>query len=416
MKQGTSLSFTSEQFEQNWSRIDRLRRKARVMSVIAGTGGFLTNLFFLFSILLTVNGLIYQNCHGSYHTFLGTIPGFSNLWKTLSDFLFLPGDAISTQIGKTLLCIYIVSIILFASLALVIALLYHPRKRMPSGGTYQEQAKQLANLAAEAWSQSYKTRISTSIASTLLVIVTAFLLFFAYTIYLDDPQAAAMLLCVFPTKEYTTNAMLYVFFAYLLSNVFSTILLTLTRPIYRYQFPQNLMVQAQRASLLADHNLLEEEEISTWSAALCRDAILTEQKSGYRKAMPMFYDAALTGNTAAMEHYARHCLIGHLNDSARYWLKRCAAMPDCSPTAKRMLLRLRLGLQHNVRYLHQEQAPLSKGQKFRRILGTVFKVIWRIVIILALVSIVAICMLLYRSNFDLNVFHDLPAAFAYYFG
>ena len=280
----------------------------------------------------------------------------------------------------------------------------------------------MAKAAQEAWSQSYRTKISTSIASTLLVIVAAFVLIFSYIGYYQDPEIIIALLGVYPTPDPSTNSLLYVLVAYLLCNFFCTILLLLARPIYRYQFPYDLMAQAETAALLAREETAEaltpEESAAHFAAraaSLRNEALDLEKEAAYLKAKNMLHDAALLGDLPAMEHYARHCILSHLNDSARYWLKKCIATGEASKEAEKMLLRLRLHLNHRVAYLRPEAAPLTRNQKILRVLKIIITVIWRILILVVLLAIIAVAVLLANNNFDLSVLQDLPSAFSQLF-
>lgn len=412
MKQSAMLPITPDNFDSCWQYIDHLRRNASRKSAIARFGGFLANLVLLFSLLFAVNGLIYSHFRGSYHFFLASIPLFSDLWTKVSLFLLNPGDTLTAQSIKLLLGAYGISILLFLTLALLISLIYHPRRRPVPEGTYAARTELLSKAAQEAWSWSYKTKISTSLASTLLVIVAAFALFFAYTIHLKDATAAQALLSIFPTHDYATNAMIYVLVAYFICHIFSTILLLLTRFIYRCRFPYEVMDQAETAVLIAQEESgdLTSEEIAAQrkerAAALRDDAISLEKEAAYRKAKTMFHDAALLGDAPAMKHYARHCLLSHLNDSARYWLEKAAASGEDGKDVKNMLLRLRLHLNHNTEYLRPDAAPLTKGQKFLRILKTVFSLLLRILVLLLLLGSVAVLALLLTDKLNINTLTD----------
>jgi len=421
MKRPDFFPVTWETLPQCWPYIDGLRRKARRKSSIAKIGGFLTNLFFLFTLLFLGNGLIYRHLSGPYHRFLDSLGFFTPLWSKVSGLLLKSGDTLAMQILKLLLFAYGVSMLLFAALALIIVLVYHPRNRQMPEGTYADCTAALAQAAEDAWNHSYKTRIHTSIVSTVLVIFAAFFLFFAYVVYLQDAQAAMALLTIFPTADASTNCILYVLGSYLVINFFSSILLFLTRFLYRYDFPYDLMAQAQAANVFASLETWDTPDENTpdrrkeWAAALREDALALEKEAAYGKAKSMLRDAALAGDIPAMEHYARHCLLSHMNDSARYWLKRCMASGEGSQDARKMLTRLKLGLKHKVGYLHKDAQPLTTGMKVRKYTVTVLKILWRTAIVALLIGAVAICVLMFKSNFDPSIFTDLPAAFAKYF-
>lgn len=262
--------------------------------------------------LLIANGLIFAHFLGSYHRFLGSLPLFPELWEKISSLILRPGDSLAVQALKLLSAAYLSAIALFAVLALVTALLYHPRRKGAPEGSFASRTASLAKAAQEAWSKSYKTKLSTSLASTLLVIIAAFVLFFAYTIHLQDANAAQALLSVFPTHDFSTNAMIYVLVAYFVCHIFSTVLLLLSRFIYRWQFPYDLMAQAEAAALLAREapGDLSQENLALWRAehaeVLRTEALALEKEAAYQKARTMLHDAALLGDGPAMEHYARH--------------------------------------------------------------------------------------------------------------
>ena len=129
MKKPVMPAITPENFDSCWQFIDRLRRKSRRMCAIARIGGFWANLCLLFSLLFAVNGLIYSRFRGPYHSFLASIPHFSDLWTKISLLLLNPGDTLIAQSLKLTLGAYGISILLFLALALVIVLVYHPRRR-----------------------------------------------------------------------------------------------------------------------------------------------------------------------------------------------------------------------------------------------------------------------------------------------
>lgn len=418
MKQPAPFTVTEDTFPSCWEQIDRLRRKARRMSVIARLGGFLTNLFFLFSLLFLANGLIYAHFHGPYHAFLDSLPVFPELWASITGFLLRPGDSLTAEVLKLLLGAYGISILVFIVLALVIAVIYHPLRRPLPEGTYEARTALLAKAAQEALARSYMTKLSTSIASTLLVITAAFILFFSYTVYRQDAVAVTALLSKFPTQDPLANSQLYVLAAYFVCSFFSTILLLLSRFIYRYQFPYHRMAETETAALFAREDPAEQSQEAIQdqrrarAAELRQSALSLETEAAYSKAKSMLHEAALMGDVPAMEHFARHCLLSHLNDSARYWLERCVSSGEASRDAQRMLLRLRLRLRHKEQYLRPEAAPLSKWQKVLRVLQQILTVLWRVFFMLLFLGSLIVMILLFKNNFDPSVLQDIPSAFS----
>lgn len=412
MKQPAMSPITPENFDSCWTLTDRLRRKSRRMCAIARIGGFLTNLFLLFALLFISVGLIADQVRGSFRMFVTSLPLYPDLWKAITELALKPGDSLTAQAVKLVLCAYGASILLFISLALVIALLYHPRKKAVPQGTYAERTELLCKAAQEAWARSFRTKISTSIASTLLMIVAAFVLLFSYTVYLQDANAIASLLSIFPTPDFSTNCMIYVLVAYLISNFFSTILLALTRFIYRYQYPYDFMAQAEAAVLFAreESDGLTPEEISDQrsarAAALRDEALELEKEAVYQKAKNMLHDAALLGDIPAMEHYGRHCLLSHLDESGRYWLKKAVASGEAGSDTAKMLRRLQLRLHHKASYQRPDAAPLTRGQRVLRTIKTIFTVLVRILALLLFIAAVAVCFLLLTDRMDISALTD----------
>lgn len=414
MKQAAPFPVTEANFPQCWTYIDKLRRKSRLMSLIARFGGFWTNLFFLFALLFAANGLIYSHFQGSYHRFLESLPLFSQVWTEVTSVILRPGDSLTAEIIKLLLAVYGSSILLFVALALVVALLYHPRSRKIPEDSFENGTSLLAKAAQEAWSKSYQTNISTSIFSMLLIIAAAFILLFAYTVFLGEAKEVEAMLSVFPTSSYETNCAIYTLIGYFVCHIFSAVLFQLTRFIYRYQFPYDFMAQAETAALFAQEETkhLTPEEITSHRqervAAIREDAIGLEKEAAYQKSKKMFREAALLGDVPAMEHYARHCILAHQDSSARYWLERCIATGEASADAALMLRRLKLKLNHRVQYLRPDAAPLTKKQIMLRRVKTALTVLWRIFVFLVLASIIALILLLIKHDFDPAFLNDLP--------
>ena len=414
VKQAAPFPVTENNFPQCWTYIDKLRRKSRIMSLIARFGGFWTNLFFLFALLFAANGLIYSHFQGSYHRFLESLPLFSQVWTAVTSVVLRPGDSLTAEIIKLLLAVYGSSILLFVVLALLVALLYHPRSGNVPEDSFETGTSLLAKAAQEAWSKSYQTNISTSIFSMLLIIAAGFILLIAYTIFHGDAQEVEAMLSVFPTGNYETNCAIYTLIGYFICHIFSTVLFWLTRFIYRYQFPYDFMAQAETAALFAQEETeqLTPEEITSRrqerAATIREDAIALEKEVAYQKAKKMFHEAALLGDIPAMEHYARHCILSHLDSSARYWLERCIATGEASADAARMLRRLKLKLNHRVQYLRPDASPLTKKQIILRRVKTVFTVLWRIFVFLLLASIIALILMLIKHDFDPAFLKDLP--------
>lgn len=404
MRNNFPFPVTPENFSVCWDYVDVRRRKARTLAAIAKTTCFPANLFFLLCILFAANGLIYQHFHGPYHAFLAQSDLFTRIWDSVAGLLLTTADSLPLEAVKLLGASYVLSTVVFLMIALAVALAYHPRKQAEPDGSYTEKTAALVSAAREARACSYRTRLNTSVMSVVLVVALAFVLLLGFTAWHGDAQAISELLSRFPTTDPGTNCLLYVLAAYLICDFLCRILLLLTRFIYRYEFSYHTLVLAETGSIFAsDAHDVTPEDAENWT----REALELERNHAYGEAKALLLKAALLGNTSAMEHYARHCLLVHMNDSARYWLQRCVATGQATKEAKSMLRRIRLRLRHNVGYLQPEEAPLSKAQQSRRKILLLFTLLWRIFILAVLVLTVVICIVLVKSDMDLNVLRDL---------
>lgn len=414
MKKKHPFPVTPDNFSQCWEFIDKNRRIGKRQALISAIGGFTVNLLFLLSVIFAGCGLIYTYLDGSFCAFWETLPFFP-VWQEISAALLTPGAELSANIGRLLGAAYLVSIAAFVLLAVLVWVLYHPFKAKLPAGTYEENTALLAKNAQKCRDYTYKTRLSTSIVGSVLAILTIFTLFIGYVISVEDPEIILLLLGSFPTQDLSVNSVLYVMVLYLFSSIFSSVLLFVTRPFYRYDFSYDLVVVAERGAIFAREQYVsltpeELEAKSKENAVTIRDeAISLEKERAFQKAAGMFKEAALLGDTASMVHYARHCLLSRMNDSARYWLKKSVASGEASKKAKWMLLRLRLGLRHNTEYLKPEEAPPTTGQKIKNILLTSIKIIWKALIFCLFIASILVVGAMFKSSTDPNGAIEFPS-------
>lgn len=413
MKQTSPFPVTRDNINACWLYMDILRRKSRLMAAIAGFGGFFSNLTLLFTLIIAVNVLIFLNFTGSYPDFLSIIPGFPKLMELLSTYILNPGDSMQIQTLKLLGVVYAAAIWVFMMFALLIRLVYHPRKRQLPGGTYAEQTAALATAAREARTHSYKTRLSPSMVGILLAIFAVVVLFLAYIVYFDDAERMKALLRIFPTQDENLNCTLYALSCYIPGGIFSWLLLALTRWIYRFDFSYDLLAQAEAGAIFAMEETegLTEEEIAArrkpCAEKLREEALELELEHAYIRAKALLLNAALCDDVPAMEHYARLCLLNHMNDSARYWLERCVESGEASREAKSMLKRMKLKLRHNVRYRQPVEETLTKGQQARRKLALTFSILWKVFMALLFIVSAAAFLALYKNGMDISVFESV---------
>ena len=415
MKQQFPFPISEETLQPCWEYMDRRRRHIRVRSITAKFGGFLSNLVFLFCLLFSVNGLILRHFSGSYCFYLRELSFFMGPWKKVST-LLIPGASLESDLVRLLLLSYLAAIAVFLIVFLLDTALYHPRKRSVPQEPYPESAQQLAALTKEAWAQTFKTHISSSVVSILLLIIAAFVLFFGYTFYLEDATIAQSLLSRFPTSDMGTNSVLYVFFAYILGHFLCLPVVLLTRPLYYSRLDYDLVANAEAAALFAgeptegmtEDAILQRRRDN--AAPLREEAIHAEEKNGYRIAKELFLKAALGGDVPAMEHYARHCLLDHRKAPARYWLDKAAASGEISPEGKNMRWRLKLGMNLNVGYLQEGVDSSLKATRRRAILQMV-KNILSLVVFLGLAAAVLVAAVRYFGGDEASLMADLKEIF-----
>lgn len=411
MEKNCPFPVTEENFAQCWEYVDKRRRAARVKAVISKIGGFTINLLFLMILVFIVCGLIHDQIGSSFGAFVETLFFFPQ-WEQITALLLKPDASLWANIGVLLLADYAVSAVAFVLLAALVWLVYHPRKEKLPTGTYAENTSLLLKKAQEGRDSCYKTRLTPSIVASVLSVFVAFILLFAYTMYLQDAETITRLLTIFPTKDPQTNSLLYVLVLYKVCDVVCSVLLFITRPLYRYEFPYELVVQAQRGAIYAreqDEGLNPEEleaKYKTLAVQIREEALEMEKISAYRKAREMLLEAAVLSDIPAMEHYARLCLLSRMKDSARYWLKKCVYTGEASRDTKKMLLRLRLGLRHNVEYRKPEAAPPTTGAKIKNVLLAIISVIWRIFIVALLIGSILLGIAMYKASTDPEAYAD----------
>lgn len=384
MSKSTPFPITEENFPQCWEYIDHQRRRARKQATIANVGGFLSQMTLLLSLLFFIHGLICRYMDGGYSHFLWSIPFFSEIWGKIS-LLLSPDSNLLGDVVKLAILAYLTAILVFLIVYGVLFLLYHPRKKATPTLSYGENTSQLSKLAQDALDNSYKSRIGTSRFALVITIILTFILFFTYIYVLQDSDKILALLTQFPTNDAATNALLYVLAAYFVISGLCAILLLITRPLYRFNFPHDLVVQSETTALLTseEFSCLSPEDLPQKAAAIREEAISLEKQNGYFPAKKRFYQAALLGDVSAMEHYARHCLLLHMNDSAHYWLNKCISSGSASKEAQRMHRRLQFRLRHNVEYLHAD-GSLTSRQKHLKALGSFAIKLLSLVLVFAL--------------------------------
>jgi len=402
MKTNAPFPVTPDNIVQCWEFVDNCRRKARRKSAVARLGGYVTMQLFLMLLLFLVNGLVCDRLQGSYCTYLKGLPVFLPLWETVSGFLLKTGDSLTGDVIRLVVFAYVVSALVFCVLAGLICLLYHPKKKPVPEGDFPEITAALEKSAREARDYACKSHIATSVPAVVITIASAFLLLFAYMFQLQNAAVVTQALSRFPFKDVAVNCLLYVLAGYLVCEWLGSVLLLITWPVYRYDFPMEYLVQTQAAALKEKEPQLDAEKLRN-------EAIALEKEGSYNSACKAFRKAAILGDSTAMEHYGRHCLLNHIPDSARFWLNKSAATGNKSSELKKMQLRMMLRMHHNVEFLKPDQAPVSTGRKVLGTLGAGIKLLWRLLVLALLVVSIWVLFLMFRMSTDPNYHPELPA-------
>lgn len=325
---------TKENFAEVWKHTDLLRRIARIKYQISRFATTVGHLAVLLPVLILMNGLVVENFPFSYSAMMKGLPLYNETWKLLNE---LAPAGMPLWAGTLLLAVGL-GLAAFIATALVVVIFYHPfRRRMPEKSD-GELAQLLVKLTRETRMYANRTHGTTS---TLTVCAGACVVAVILSVILFMSMEDMFLLLTTISEVLGLEALgdqifnMYQFFVliypvafFVVYGLFDHVFGMIIRLIYGMRYPYDRVVRAQRyeVSLRMDLEGLSEEEAAEKTKAWAqetRDAALTlERQGGRKKAKEDLLAAAVLGDVSAMEHYARHCIIGFERESAMYWLYR----------------------------------------------------------------------------------------------
>lgn len=358
------LPVTAENFPDTWLMVDTYRiraKKRRAGCIVSLWAGGISLLCLL---LIGMSGILYEYGIIPFYGLLQWIPGFEQLWMPMRWLNVGPG-VILWDFLTMLLMLYWITMAVMALFYILTQFLYHPKSRpIPEESPKENASGLLANA-----------RETMEIASCIHPrgwFIFPFTFFLAELVFLilcilvsGDP---APVLKQFMTPSTALNYML------LFLATTGGFILIYGLPVYalwwfcRMKLPYSFVADIECYSIFAGEKTgkLSYPELlarrKARAAEKCQAALATERTGAYGKAAAMFLEAAHGGDAEAMEHYARHCLISDSRIPAEYWLRRCAATGEASKNAKKMLRKLRMGMQTGAAYLREPvQEKKSRG-------------------------------------------------------
>lgn len=369
---------TRDNFPEVWQSVDTRRRTAKKKYITSRFAPFFSNMVFALAIILVGNGLIHDHLEGSYCSFLEDIPFFLKVWDWVARLLIKPHWSLALQIAVPLLVMYLVCFLVCAFFVLLVTAVYHPFKRKLPEGTDKENAEQLLSMAKDARRYSLRTGASGSMLWAFVFTMIQFCVLSLYVMIELETLDKLFVIAIAPfmklleplTRDFTDFQLMNIESALFLPSLFVYSLslylgyafmnyfhaLTI-RPLYRYHTPYSYVAEVEYYFVFAgeDNEGKTEEEIQAQrtqtAQAKLKEALEMEKLGAYGRAKELLSQAAHAGDAEAMEHYARHWLIGQAKDPGRYWLERCVATGNASEQAQKNLKRMKWRRKIKAAYL-----------------------------------------------------------------
>lgn len=347
---------TGENFPQVWLTVDEIRLRVMRKGISCLILVWLSGLIFLVFSLLGLGRVLCQYRVDPFADLLALFPTLPRMQKFLGwMFLLAPGNFL-----MDLLFVPVMAFLLVFGISLpiylLIRLVYRPQARpIPEDSPKENAAALLAN-AQEIMERAARIRPAGWFAFPFCFFLGIFGLLTLCILVSGDPAPVL--------REYmTASAALNYMILFLCSTGLFTAVYGLAvyavwdfcRVKLRYEFVADIecysFFAAEKAGKLSYGELLARRKDK--AAKTCQAALEKELAGAYGKAAALFLEAAHGGDASAMEHYARHCLVSDSRIPAEYWLRRCVATGESSKSAKKMLRRLRMGMQTGAAYIRE---------------------------------------------------------------
>ena len=347
---------TAENFQEVWLNIDWFRLKARRLRLTCLILTWVNGLCFLALTLSGLCALLEQYRVTPFEALFALVPLAPWLRKAMDLLLLLsPGSFVLDLLALPVIALA-ASYLLSLPLYLLIRLLFRPKARPIPEDTPKGNASALLANARETMEIAARIRPTGWFFFPFAFFLGEFALLVLCILYSGDP-APLLQSCLTPSVP--LNYMLVFLGSTGLFTAVYGFSVACVRLACRMKLPYSFVADiecysffaSEKAGKLSYPELLARRK--TRAAEKCQAALAAEQSGTFGKAAAMFLEAAHGGDAAAMEHYARHCLISDSRIPAEYWLRRCVATGEASKTAKKMLRRLQLGMQTGAAYIRE---------------------------------------------------------------
>lgn len=369
---------TSDNLQENWELVDKERRTAKKKYLTTRVASFFSNMLFSLLAVIISNGLIHDHFSGSYCRFLEKVPYLLTFWDRISDILLKPHYSLALQIAIPLLVMYAVCFIVCGAFVLIVIALYHPFKKKLPASTPKENASQMLDMARNARMYSRRSGTNGSMLWALVFIMIQFALVSLYWLIELKDMDTVFYVVITPvmklldpyisglndiqrmgleTAVMTPSIMLFAIGVYLAYSLADQLHALSVQFMYKYNVPYSFVAEVEYYYIFADESTegMTEEEIKAkrkeTAEAKRIQALDLERICAYGKAKELLAAAAHGGDSTAMEHYARHWLIGGAKDPGKYWLQKCVETGEAGEYAVKTLRRLKWHLKVQAKYL-----------------------------------------------------------------
>lgn len=347
---------TAENFPETWYWVDQYRiraKKRRVGCIVSLWAGGLSLLWLL---LMGASGILYEYGVLPFYDLLRWLPGFEKLWGAMGWLNVLGPGRVWQDFLMMLILLYWLTLAVMALFYGLSQLIYRPKGRpMPEESPKENASALLANARETMEAAAGIHPVGWQIFPICLFLAE-FVLLTLCILVAGDP---APILARYMTPSTPLNYLLIFFLPVGGFTAVYGILVYILWSFCRMKLPYSFVAYIECYSFFAT----EKAGKLTWpellakrkakAAEKCQAALAAEKSGAYAKAAALFLEAAHGGDAAAMEHYARHCLISDSRIPARYWLNRCVSSGEASKNAKKMHRRLKLGMDTGAAYIRE---------------------------------------------------------------
>lgn len=348
---------TAENFPNVWLTVDsyRTRAKQRCIGCIVSlwTGGII----FLALLLTGMGGILYEYGVTPFYDLLRRIPGFETLWSVMGWLHVGPGVMLWDFLTLVLM-LYWITMAVMALFYGLIQLVYHPKTRPIPEDSPKDNAAELLYLARDTMEAAANIHPKGWFVFPFSFFL-AELAFLILCILVSGDPAPVMKRILTPS-----TALNYMLVFLSTTGGFTAIYGLLVYALWcfcRMKLPYSFVADIECYSIFAGEKAgkLSYPELlarrKEKASKTCQAALAAEKSGAYGKAATLFLEAAHGGDVSAMEHYAWHCLISDSPVPAEYWLRRCTASGEASKNAKKLLRRLRMGVNTGAAYLREPE-------------------------------------------------------------